>query len=182
MYREQSGAKSRSLYFFLSSLSSPRETIELEQKRERERQRGALFLVLSRSFAFLLFVDPLSGAALTEISLVGRKAGKRLEKAGARKKTVVPLRLPSTFFSLSLQGPLQLQQSVSFFFIPYPREVTHREDHWPPFVAFVAAPFVRIWGPEAWVIKLAPILIGSIGLPLATSPTPVCPHSNKEPA
>lgn len=58
---------------------------------------------------------------------------------------------------------------VSFFFIPYAQDITRREDHWPPFMGFAIAPFLWMFGQEAWAAKLAPILIGSVGLPLATA-------------
>ena len=58
---------------------------------------------------------------------------------------------------------------VSFFFVPYSRDITRREDHWPPFMGFAIAPFLWLYGEQAWAAKLAPILIGSIGLPLATA-------------
>lgn len=52
---------------------------------------------------------------------------------------------------------------------PYPPTITRREDHWPPFLGFAIAPFVLALGPQTWVCRLAPILIGSIGLPLAAA-------------
>ncbi len=55
---------------------------------------------------------------------------------------------------------------VSFFFIPYGREITRREDHWPPFLSFTIAPFLAIFGNEPRTARIAPILIGSFGLPL----------------
>lgn len=58
---------------------------------------------------------------------------------------------------------------VSWHFIPYPAAVVHREDHWPPFLAFAIAPFFWWLGVAPWVAKLAPIFIGSIGLPVATA-------------
>lgn len=58
---------------------------------------------------------------------------------------------------------------VSWFFIPYSPEITRREDHWPPFMGFAIAPFFHFFGDEPWVSKIAPILIGSLGLPLAAA-------------
>lgn len=58
---------------------------------------------------------------------------------------------------------------VSWFFRPYTPDITRREDHWPPFVSLCAAPFVWAIGDEPWVYRLAPILIGTILLPLAAA-------------
>ncbi len=58
---------------------------------------------------------------------------------------------------------------VSYFFIPYDRGITRREDHWPPFMGFMIAPCFYIWGKAAWVAKLPAMFFGSIGLPLATA-------------
>lgn len=58
---------------------------------------------------------------------------------------------------------------ISWFFIPYAREITRREDHWPPFLSWLMAPFVWKYGPHAWACRIAPILVGSVGLPLAAA-------------
>ena len=58
---------------------------------------------------------------------------------------------------------------VSWHFIRYPPDIVHREDHWPPFLAFAIAPFFWGLGVAPWVGKIAPILIGSLGLPLAAA-------------
>jgi hypothetical protein len=56
---------------------------------------------------------------------------------------------------------------VSFYFIPYGREITRREDHWPPFMGLMIAPCFYVWGQAAWVAKLPAMMFGSVGLPLA---------------
>lgn len=58
---------------------------------------------------------------------------------------------------------------VSWHFIPYDPAIARREDHWPPFLALCMAPLVRLIGDAPWVYRLAPIAIGSIGLPLAVA-------------
>lgn len=70
--------------------------------------------------------------------------------------------------SLADRGDLNVNY-VSWFFIPYDKNITRREDHWPPFMGFAIAPFFMAYGQEPWVSKLAPIYIGSIGLPLAAA-------------
>ncbi|MCL2641148.1 MAG: hypothetical protein FWD53_09915, partial [Phycisphaerales bacterium] len=59
---------------------------------------------------------------------------------------------------------------ITYFFHAYPREITHREDNWPPFMAYAIAPCFYIWGAEegggAWVARLPGIFIASVGLPL----------------
>jgi 4-amino-4-deoxy-L-arabinose transferase-like glycosyltransferase len=58
---------------------------------------------------------------------------------------------------------------ISFYFIPYGREITRREDHWPPFMAFAIAPCFYFLGQAAWVAKIPAMLFGSVGLPLAAA-------------
>ncbi len=58
---------------------------------------------------------------------------------------------------------------VSWFFVPYDRGISRREDHWPPFVSLVAVPFVWMLGDQPWVYRLAPILIVTVLLPLAAA-------------
>ena len=58
---------------------------------------------------------------------------------------------------------------ISFYFIPYSREITRREDHWPPFMAFMIAPCFYFLGQAAWVAKLPAMMFGSVGLPLAAA-------------
>ncbi|MEI8194752.1 MAG: hypothetical protein WCI73_02465 [Phycisphaerae bacterium] len=58
---------------------------------------------------------------------------------------------------------------VSWHFLPYDSGITRREDHWPPFMGLAIAPFYYYLGQEVWVAKVAPILIGSILLPLLTA-------------
>jgi len=58
---------------------------------------------------------------------------------------------------------------VSTFFLKYPPTITHREDHWPPFMGYSIAPFVYFMGKETWVARLPGIAYGSIGLPLMTA-------------
>jgi 4-amino-4-deoxy-L-arabinose transferase-like glycosyltransferase len=58
---------------------------------------------------------------------------------------------------------------VSFFFKPYGREITHREDHWPPLLSLTIAPFLGLFGNTPFTARVAPILIGSFGLPLVTA-------------
>jgi len=57
---------------------------------------------------------------------------------------------------------------ISYFFIPYSRDIVRREDHWPPFMAFMIAPWFKVFGVNPWAARLAPILIGSIALPVTT--------------
>src|SRR5205814_90265 len=74
--------------------------------------------------------------------------------------------------SYALQGKSILEgrgirvDYVSEFTGIYPRGITHREDHWPPFLAYSIAPFYSIYGVEAWVARLPGICYASIGLPL----------------
>ena len=58
---------------------------------------------------------------------------------------------------------------VSWHFLPYDSGITRREDHWPPFMGFAIAPFYYFLGQDVWVAKVAPILIGTILLPLLTA-------------
>ena len=58
---------------------------------------------------------------------------------------------------------------ISFYFIPYGQEITRREDHWPPFMAFAIAPCFYFLGQDAWVAKIPAMLFGSVGLPLAAA-------------
>ncbi len=58
---------------------------------------------------------------------------------------------------------------VSTFFIPYAPDITHREDHWPPFMGYSIAPCFYFLGKEAWVARLPAMFYASIGLPLATA-------------
>jgi hypothetical protein len=70
--------------------------------------------------------------------------------------------------SLSEGRGLQVNY-ITWFFIPYDKNITRREDHWPPFISFCMAPFFKMYGVSAAVAKIPSILIGAIGLPLATA-------------
>lgn len=58
---------------------------------------------------------------------------------------------------------------VSVFFVPYDPGIERREDHWPPLMGMLIAPWVWWYGVEAWAAKMPAILMGSVGLPLAAA-------------
>ncbi|MCL2647199.1 MAG: glycosyltransferase family 39 protein [Phycisphaerales bacterium] len=58
---------------------------------------------------------------------------------------------------------------VTYFFHGYPPEITHREDHWPPFLGYAIASCFYFTGAEAWAARLPGIFIASVGLPLMTA-------------
>src|ERR1035437_11064624 len=74
--------------------------------------------------------------------------------------------------SYALQGKAILQgrgirvDYVSEFTRVYPRDIVHREDHWPPFLAYSIAPCYWEWGISAQVARLPAIFYASVGLPL----------------
>ena len=58
---------------------------------------------------------------------------------------------------------------VSTFYRPYPRDGWHRDDHWPPFLAFVLAPVFRLYGPDATKAHAVTLALGTLFLPLAAA-------------
>ncbi len=58
---------------------------------------------------------------------------------------------------------------VTVFYIPYPRSIDHREDHWPPFMGMSIAPVFYFAGKSAFHARVPAVFYGSIGLPLATA-------------
>ncbi len=58
---------------------------------------------------------------------------------------------------------------ISGFYLPYPRDFSRTDDHWPPFLAFVLAPVFRLFGPDAAKAHAAMLAIGTVCLPLAAA-------------
>lgn len=58
---------------------------------------------------------------------------------------------------------------ISYYFIPYDPNITRREDHWPPLMGYFIASAYYFLGQDVWVAKVAPIVIGSILLPVLTA-------------
>ncbi len=56
---------------------------------------------------------------------------------------------------------------VSTFYIPYPRTIDRPDDHWPPLMGMMIAPFFATLGVSAFNAKIPAVLMGAIGLPLA---------------
>lgn len=57
---------------------------------------------------------------------------------------------------------------ISTFYYPYARTIDRLDDHWPPLMGVLIAPFFATLGVSAFNAKIPAVLVGAIGLPLAT--------------
>ena len=60
-------------------------------------------------------------------------------------------------------------QYISSFYIPYPRSIDRTDDHWPPLMGLMIAPFFATLGVSAFTAKIPAVAMGAIGLPLAAT-------------
>jgi len=56
---------------------------------------------------------------------------------------------------------------LSTFYVPYPRTIDRPDEHWPPLMGMMIAPFFATLGVSAFNAKIPAVLMGSLGLPLA---------------
>lgn len=57
---------------------------------------------------------------------------------------------------------------VSTFYVPYERGIDRPDDHWPPLMGMMIAPFFATLGVSPFSAKIPAVLAGAFGLPLAT--------------
>jgi len=60
-------------------------------------------------------------------------------------------------------------QYISSFYIPYDRTIDRPDDHWPPLMGMMIAPFFATLGVSAFHAKIPAVLMGALGLPLAAA-------------
>lgn len=58
---------------------------------------------------------------------------------------------------------------ISSFYRPYDPAIWRPDDHWPPAMGIVLAPFFWWFGPTTWTARLVSVLIGTIALPLSVA-------------
>lgn len=58
---------------------------------------------------------------------------------------------------------------VSTFYYPYDRTIDRLDDHWPPLMGVLIAPFFATLGVSAFNAKIPAVLMGAFGLPLAAT-------------
>lgn len=67
------------------------------------------------------------------------------------------------------EGRGLLVRYVSTFYYPYDRAIDRIDDHWPPLMGVLIAPFFATLGVSAFNAKIPAVLMGAIGLPLAAT-------------
>jgi 4-amino-4-deoxy-L-arabinose transferase-like glycosyltransferase len=58
---------------------------------------------------------------------------------------------------------------ISTFYYPYARTIDRLDDHWPPLMGVLIAPFFAARGVSAFNAKIPAVLMGALGLPLAAA-------------
>ena len=58
---------------------------------------------------------------------------------------------------------------ISSFYYPYDRAIDRLDDHWPPLMGVLIAPFFATLGVSAANAKIPAVLMGALGLPLAAT-------------
>lgn len=67
------------------------------------------------------------------------------------------------------EGRGLLVRYVSTFYYPYDRAIDRLDDHWPPLMGVLIAPFFATLGVSAFNAKIPAVLMGALGLPLAAT-------------